>query len=300
MKKFLSILCLGLALFSASPANATINIFACEPEWGALAEEIGGDKVKVTNAITAHEDPHHVKAKPSLIAAIRNADVVICSGAGLEVGWLPILMQKSGAGVQTGQPGNIMVADYVTVQGKPGAIDRSMGDIHPEGNPHLHLDPHNIGIAGGVLAQRLAEIDSSDAAYFQQRGKDFSTRWNADISRWQQEAASLKGLPVVVHHEGWLYLENWLGLKRVAALEPKPGIPPTISHLEEVLQAVKQHPAKAIIRTPYEEAKASEWLAEKSSIKALQLPYTVGGDDKATSLEAMFDDTITLLKGAAN
>lgn len=278
------------------PANAA-NVFACEPEWGALTKEIGGDKVSVTTAISAAQDPHHARAKPSLLAAIRKADLVICSGAGLEVGWLPVLLEKAGADVQPGKDGYISAANYVQVLDKPGKVDRSMGDVHPEGNPHLHLNPYNIGKIAKVLSEKLQLVDSSNSSYYQSRLKDFSSRWQQNIQRWENEAALLKGMKIIAHHENMAYLNDWLGLKQIGILEPKPGIPPTGAHLEELLAKLKSNPVKAIIRAPFEEEKASLWLAEKTGAEAIKLPFTVGAKD-AEDLTALFDTTIKLLKGA--
>lgn len=290
------ILLLSFILATPLPAWA-VNIFACEPEWGALAEEIAGEKANITNATHAHQDPHHIRARPSLMAAIRKADIVICSGGGLEIGWMPILLQRAPASVQPGQVGHIAVTEYVNIMGIPEVIDRSHGDVHPEGNPHVHLNPHNITKAAEVLTERLQQVDAANASFYTQGAEDFLNRWNASIPRWEAQVAALNNMPIVVHHTAWLYLEDWLGLYRVASLEPKPGIPPSISHLENVLGQVKAQPVKAIIRTPYEEENASEWLAEKTGVKALVLPYTVGGADGVDTLEELFDHSLTLLLG---
>lgn len=289
------------AVFLMLPLNAVaaINVFACEPEWKALAEEIGGASVKATSATTAFIDPHYIRAKPSLIAAIRKADLVICSGAGLEAGWLPILLQKSGhARLQPGQDGFLLAADYVPMLEKPVTVDRSMGDVHPEGNPHIHLNPHNIALVAAELNTRLQRIDSAEAPAIQKRYTDFAARWIKAIQTWEQQAAPLAGKPVVVHHPSWVYLLDWLKMESLASLEPKPGIPPTATHLEDVLQKTRTMPPYVIIRTPYETADASEWLADKIGAPAIQLPYTVGGDEKSADLFGLFDRTIALLNGA--
>jgi zinc/manganese transport system substrate-binding protein len=294
MRNVLTIVLVGLLLAAPLPAWA-LNIFACEPEWGTLAQEIAGDKANIKTATHARQDPHHIRAKPSLIAAIRKADIVICSGGGLEIGWMPILLQRAPASVQPGQVGYIAVADHVKMLGIPKILDRSHGDIHPEGNPHIHLNPHNISKAAKVLAARLQQVDNANASFYKQRAKDFSDRWSKSIVHWEKQAVPLSNMPVVVYHTSWLYLEDWLGLKRVASLEPKPGIPPTVSHLEDILDKVKQQPIKAIIRTPYEQTAPSEWLADKAGVKVLTLPYTIGGGDNVDTLEALFDRTLNLL-----
>jgi zinc/manganese transport system substrate-binding protein len=281
-------------------AHAALNVFACEPEWGALTREIGGDTVKVYTATTAMQDPHRIEARPSLIAQMRRANLVICTGAELEVGWLPLLQRESGnAGIQPGRPGYFEAARYVAMLDKPARIDRSQGDVHSAGNPHIQTDPRNIARVGAALAQRLAEIDPDNAAAYQARWKAFSARWDAAIARWQAQAASLKDMPVVVQHKSFTYLLNWLGLHEVATLEPKPGIEPSVGYLAEVAARLKTTPAKAVLRATYQNPRASEWLAERVDIPAIALPFTVGGAPGTDDLIGLFDVTLAeLLKVA--
>jgi zinc/manganese transport system substrate-binding protein len=287
----------GIALLAfASTAMATVNILACEPEWGALATELGGDKVSVYNATTALQDPHHIQAKPSLLARARSADLVVCTGSQLEIGWLPILLQQSGnPRLQPGQPGYFEAAGYVRMLDLPSSVDRSQGDVHPGGNPHIQTDPRNIALVAVALAKRLEQIAPSDAAVFQAHYRDFSSRWQTAMTRWQAVAAPLKGLPIVVQHKGFPYLEDWLGLREVAALEPKPGVEPSSAYLTEVLAQLAQRPAKLIIRAAYNDGRPSEWLAQRAHIPAVELPFTVGGSDKAGDLFGLFDDTLQRL-----
>lgn len=287
-------------LCAAAPltTQAKINLFACEPEWAALAEEIGGDKVKTFAATHAKQDPHYIRARPSLIVKARNADLIICSGAGLEAGWLPLLLQKASADVQPGAVGNLMAAHYVPVLEKSAAADRSMGDVHPQGNPHVHLNPHNVLLVSKELAKRLAFIDKANASFYQKQLARFTSRWQRAITRWEKEAIHMKGGRVVVHHKAFNYLLNWLKLEQVASLEPKPGIPPTASHLERLLQQLKANPANVIIRAPYESDDASVWLSQKTNTPAIQLPYTIEKDTESGDLFALFNQTIKLLKKA--
>ena len=292
---------LGLLLAAfAAPASATLNVFATVPEWGALAEEIGGDKVKVYTATNALQDPHHIEAKPSLIARARSADLVVATGAELEVGWLPlVLLQAGNPKVQPGKPGYLEATQYVTTLEKPARLDRADGDVHPAGNPHIQTDPRNIARVAVPLAARLAELDPANAAYYQSRYSAFATRWNAAIANWEKQAAPLKGVPILVQHNAFTYLSEWLGLKQVAALEPKPGIEPTTAHLSEVLASLQRQPVKMVIRAAYQGDRASQWIAERAKINAVMLPFTVGGDEAAKDLYGLYDDTIArLLKGA--
>jgi zinc/manganese transport system substrate-binding protein len=283
----------------ALPALAALNVFACEPEWGALAQELGGDKVAVYNATHALQDPHHVEAKPSLLARARNAELLACTGAELETGWLPILLRQSGnPKIQPGQPGYFEAARFVRMLEIPTRLDRAEGDVHAGGNPHIQTDPRNIAKVAQALAQRLSEIDPANAAHYAARYKDFAARWQAAVTRWEQAAAPLKGAPIVIQHKGFPYLENWLGLRQIAALESKPGIEPSSAHLSEVLAQLQRQPAKMVIRAAYNDGRASEWLTERGKVPVVVLPYTVGGSDKAKDLFGLFDDTVGKLLGA--
>jgi zinc/manganese transport system substrate-binding protein len=283
-----------------APAGAALNVFATVPEWGALADELGGDKVKVYTATNALQDPHHVEAKPSLIARARGADLIVATGAELEIGWLPLVLQQAGnPKVQPGKPGYFEAAPFVSLLGKPTRLDRAEGDVHAAGDPHIQTDPRNIARVAAPLAARLAEIDPANAAYYQSRYKAFSERWTAAIARWEKEAAPLKDVAIIVQHKAFTYLIAWLGLKEVAALEPKPGIEPTTAHLSDVLSITQQQPVKMVLRAAYQSDRASQWIAERAKINAVTLPFTVGGDDAAKDLFALFDDTIQrLLRGA--
>jgi len=287
---------LALGLMVSSIAHATVQVFACEPEWAALAKEIGGDKIESESATTALQDPHYIQARPSLIAGIRKADLLICSGSGLEAGWLPVLLQKgTNAKIQPGQAGSIMASEFVTRLEIPTVLDRSQGDLHAQGNPHIQTDPRNIALVANVLAQRLQAIDQTNASYYQQSLAAFQDKWGKAIDKWQQQAAVLRGKPIVVHHKGWAYLNNWLGLIEVATLEPKPGVPPSAAHLEELLQQMQSSPAAMIIRTAYDDPQPSEWLSKRTNIPNAALPFTIGGLPGTDDLYGLFDTTIRVL-----
>lgn len=286
-----------LALILALSAQASVQIFSCEPEWAALSTEIGGDLIAVTSATIALQDPHYIQARPSLIAKIRKADLLICSGSELEVGWLPLLLRKgNNPTVQTGKPGNLMVSEFVTRLEVPTSLDRSQGDQHAMGNPHIQTDPRNIAIVARVIAQRLQQLDPANALAYSANLAAFEEKWREAITRWQQQAAPLRGKNVVLHHKSWTYLINWLGLNEVATLESKPGVPPSAAHLENLLASLKVNPAAIIIRTPYQDSKPSEWLSDKTGIPNAQLPFTVGGSNDATNLFTLFDSTINILR----
>ena len=286
-------------LLTTLPAHAALRVFACEPEWGALAQELGASLVDVSVATNALQDPHQIQAKPSLIARARNADLVVCTGAELEIGWLPVLLQQSGnARVQPGQPGNFAAADFVRKLEVPGVLDRAQGDVHAAGNPHIQTDPRNIAQVAVALGARLQQVDPTHAAEYAKRQADFAQRWQQAIGRWTAQAAPLRGLPVASQHKGFVYLYDWLGMKEVAVLEPKPGVEPTASHLQEVLAALKVTPARMVLYSAYLDPRPSEWLSKNAGIAAVKIPFTVGGSDNAKDLFGLFDDTLARLLGA--
>ncbi len=298
MKAILKILSV-LAILGFAPHASALDIFACEPEWGALAQELGGDRVSIYVATSALQDPHQIQAKPSLLARARRADLMVCTGAELEIGWLPIVLRQSGNNkIQAGKPGYFEAASFVQKLEVPTRLDRADGDVHASGNPHIQTDPHNIARVATALAERLSQIDSANAAYYQTRYRDFTQRWNIAMQRWEKQAAPLRGVAIVVQHKGFPYLEHWLGLREVAALEPKPGVEPTSAHLSEVLEQLKREPAKMILRAAYNDGRGSEWLAQRAKISVAVLPFTVGGSDKAKDLFGLFDDTVQQLLDA--
>lgn len=280
-------------------AQAEINILACEPEWASLSEELGGDKVSVFSATTGLQDPHYIQPRPSLIAKARRADLLVCTGAELESGWLPLLQRKAGNSViQTGAAGYFMAAEQIHLADIPASLDRAQGHLHAAGNPHIQTSPVNILEVAQALSQRLQAIDSDNAAYYQQRWQDFGQRWQAAIEKWQQQALPLKGLPVVVQHDSWVYLFDWLSLNKVAVLEAKPGVPPTVDDLNNVLNQLKTTPAKLVIHADYQPPRATDWLVDKSNLSKVTLPFTVGGNEQSNNLFSLFDDTIQRLLGA--
>jgi zinc/manganese transport system substrate-binding protein len=287
---------LSLTLMLAQPAFAQLKVLACEPEWAALVQELAADKVSVFSATTALQDAHHIEARPSLIARARNADLVVCSGSELEAGWLPLLLRQSGnERIQPGKPGYLETSQLVARLEIPKVLDRSLGDIHAAGNPHIHLDPHNIATVAQVLGDRLAQLDPVNADNYRTRTVAFLARWRDATRRWEAEAAPLKGMALVVYHKNMSYLSAWLGLREVGSLEPKPGIPPTTAHLADLVARMQVEPAKAIVYVAYNNPQAAEYLSARTKIPAVMLPFTVGGSDRAKDLFGLFDDTLARL-----
>lgn len=291
---------LACLLACALPAHATVKVLATTADWGALASELGGDKVNVYTATSALQDVHQVDAKPSLVARARSADLVVANGAELEIGWLPVLLQESGnPKIRPGAPGYFEAASVLRLLDVPTAVDRSMGDIHPLGNPHVQLDPRNIAAVAKALTARLAALDAPNAAYYQVRGADFQARWQQATARWTAAAAPLRGVPVVVIHKDQTYLVRWLGLRELAAIEPKPGVPPSIGSLASLVTRLAATPPKMILRNAYNDPKAAEWLAEKEKVTVVTLPFSVGGTPGAKDLFGLFDATLAQLLAAA-
>lgn len=290
MNKLIVVVVLLVAPFAA---QAELRIFACEPEWAALADEIGGELVETYSATTALQDPHYIQARPSLIAQVRRADLVICSGAQLEIGWLPALLQKANnRKVLPGKDGYLEASRSVVRLDATGNVDRAKGDIHPQGNPHIQTNPHNIASVAVTLKARMAKLDPDNSMGYERNLKRFMDKWQAAITRWEAQAVSLRGRRVITHHKSWVYLERWLGLVEAANLEAIPGLPPTATHLSRLTTEFADGGADIIIRSPYQDAKASDWLSERIGVPAIVLPLTVGGTDGATDLFAMFDDIL--------
>ena len=288
-----------MILSAVMPAHAAVKVLATTADWGALATELGGDKVDVYTATNALQDVHQITAKPSLVARARTADLVVANGAELEMGWLPVLLQESGnPKIQPGDPGYFEAAAAVQLIEVPTSVDRSMGDIHSQGNPHIQLDPRNIAAVAKALTARLASIDAANAPYYQARGADFQARWTAAMAKWDAQGTSLKGTQVVVIHKDQAYLCRWLGLQQVATIEPKPGVPPSAGYLSELVTKLSASPPRVILRNAYNDPKAADWLSQRIKAPVVTLPFSVGGTPEAKGLFGLFDDTMNRLLAA--
>jgi zinc/manganese transport system substrate-binding protein len=285
-----------VALLALPKAALALNVFACEPEWGALATELGGDKVEVFTATTGLQDPHQIQARPALIARLRRADLAVCTGSELEIGWMPILLRQAANGrVQPGNPGWFEATTFVELKDKPARLDRAEGDIHPGGNPHIQTDPRNVAIVAAALTRRLIEIDGANAEVYRQRGAEFQARMQAAIVRWQAEGAPLKGVGVIEYHKAWRYLLDWLDMRGTLTIEPKPGVPPSSGYLAQLLNDIPERGPKMILYAAYEDPRPSQFVAERSGLPAVRLPFTVGGNEAAKDLFSLYDDTVRRL-----
>ena len=300
MSKLILTLTLGLA-FSTSVSASTLNIFTCEPEYAALAKELTPENTNIFSATTAMQDPHFIQARPSLIAKMRRADLVVCAGASLEAGWLPLLLKKSNnRKVQSIDKGLFLASEHIENLDIPERTDRSQGDVHEEGNPHVHLDPKRILTLPNALKNTLIQISPQNRHVFEERHAHFKTRWIQAISTWQQQAKPLQGLKVISYHSSFRYLFEFLSIEKAGDLEPVPGLPPTTAHLNTLLKTVKAQHVPVVVYTGYQQDKAALWLADKAEIKALQLPYTIGGNTEADDLFSLMDSHISLLLSTLN
>jgi zinc/manganese transport system substrate-binding protein len=297
--KHLSRLLVALMFAGTLPAHAALKVLATTPDWGALTTELGGDRVNVYVATSAMQDVHRVEARPSLVARARSADLIVATGAELEVGWLPVLIRESGnSRIRPGAAGYFEAASVLKLLEAPSKVDRAMGDIHPQGNPHVQLDPRNIAIVAHALTAKLSALEPAQAAYYATRGKDFDARWSAAIQRWEAKAAPLKGVNVVIMHRDQVYLCHWLGLNEVASIEPKPGVPPTASYLGQLVNKLAGTPPRFILLNAYNDAKPANWLSARVHAPAVVLPFSVGGSPGAKDLFGLFDDTLDKLLAA--
>lgn len=290
------VLLLALGAFSSTQAQ---TIFACEPEWAALTRLLL-PQARLHVATHVQQDPHHIEARPALIAQLRAADAAICTGASLESGWLPTLQQRAGnPRVQDGAPGLLMAATAVTlIDPQPGAGGNPFaGDVHAEGNPHLHTDPHRVLAVARAWSARLQQLFPAQQAAIAQRESAFTTQWRQRIAAWEQRAAPLKGAPVATQHTGFGYLWRWLGVQPVADLEPKPGLAPAPGHLQRLLEQLRSQPPRAIVVSSYQDPRAARWLAQQlgGRVPVLQLPATVDDAEAADALGRWFDALLDAL-----
>lgn len=295
----LFIITLLLSLPISAQAENSLNIFACEPEYAALAKELTPENTNIFSATTAQQDPHFIQARPSLIAKMRRADLVICAGAELEAGWLNLLLKKSNnRRVQSSEQGLFLAADHVENLDIPDSVDRSQGDVHELGNPHVHLDPYRVQQLATALTARLQQLAPEQSDLFEARYQNFQQRWQLAIKQWQQQAAPLKDKKVISYHSSFRYLFAFLAMNKVADLEPKAGLPPTTAHLSALLNIIKQEQVPVVVYSAYQQAKPAQWLADKTGIQAIQLPYTIGGNTQTNDLFSLMDSHISLLLNA--
>jgi zinc/manganese transport system substrate-binding protein len=281
-----------LLLFSFSFAN--LKVVATYPWIGELVKEVGKDRVSLYVIAKGTDDPHFVVPKPSHIAKMRDADLLIMQGASLEVGFLPPLLQQSNnPKIQPGRQGLLDLSEFVKIIEKPVSVSRAMGDVHPEGNPHYQLDPHNIPILAEVIKDKLCQLDESNCAYYKGNLEDFLRRWDAKLKVWDKGFSKLRGVKVIEYHKLYDYLLSRYGMVLVGTLEPLPGIPPTAKHIESLISQAQG--VKFILQDVYHEKRTAEYVAKKLNARMVILPHDVGAVPEANNLFSLFDEILRRL-----
>jgi zinc/manganese transport system substrate-binding protein len=290
----------GLVAWALAGAAQALNVFACEPEWAALVRVLVPDAA-VVSATHVRQDPHHIEARPALIAQLRRADLAVCTGASLEAGWLPMLQQRAGnPRVQDGEPGMFHAADHVELIDPQPAAGPFAGDVHAEGNPHFHVDPYRLLIVARALAAELATLAPAQAPQVRERLAAFERDWQARIAEWERRAAPLRGRTVAAQHGTFAYLWRWLGMVQAADLEPRPGMAPTPGHLQRLQQQLRSQPPMAIVAAQHNDPRSARWLAAQlgPQVPALVLPATVPDPAAPDALGAWIDSLLQALLAA--
>jgi len=296
--KRLAIFVFGLAAaMRAAPAQAALNVVTTTQDMASIAQEVGGDKIKITPLAKGYQDPHFVEAKPSFVLILNKANLLIVVGRDLEIGWLPpLITQSRNARIQPGAEGYLDPSTSAKILEMPtGAITRAEGDVHPLGNPHYWLDPENGRRIAKAIQAKLAQMDPANAPYYAQREADFEARLTAAQQRWKAQMAPYKGLKVITYHRSWANFADAFGLNVVGYVEPKPGIPPTPQHTLDVINAMKAQNIKIIIVEPYFDTKTPNSIASNTGAKVLVMPPSVGGVPPASDYFKLFDYDINLL-----
>lgn len=263
-----------VVLLSASEASAKLEVVATTPDLGAIAREVGGPDAHVLTLALATQDPHFVDAKPHLALALSKANLLLLTGAGLEVGWLPTLLTGSrNADIQAGSAGYLDCSSLVPLLQIPAtAVDRSRGDIHPQGNPHFSYDPRRVETLAVGIGKRLAELDPAHKSGYFARTKRFLDGLRAARTRWEARLAKTRGQKIISYHNSLPYLADWLGLEVVEHVEPKPGIPPNPSHVAHVLEVARNEKVRVLLQQAYYPSGTSKLIADKAGATFLQIP----------------------------
>ena len=283
----------------ASVVHAKLNIVASTPDIGALAKEIGKDKVEVMSIAKPTEDPHFVDAKPSFIVKLNKADMLIEGGLQLEIGWLPnLVVGARNKKILAGETGYLIASAGVPIIEVPTTADRAMGDVHPMGNPHFMIDPLNGKIVAIHICERLCQIDASNCAYYKDNLKGFLKRLDQKLSEWQKMLEPFRGTKIVTYHKTFPYFAQRFNLHVVGTLEPKPGIPPSPTHINSLIPMMKNEGVKLILIEQFRERKVPEFVAAQTGAKVVILPIMVGGQKETDDYLALFDYTINQIVSA--
>ena len=269
-------------------------------DMAALAQEVGGDRIEVESMAKGYQDPHFVEAKPSFLLRLRHADLLIHVGLQLEIGWLPPLITQSGnPRIQMGAQGNLDASRFAEILEIPqGTVTRAEGDVHPFGNPHYWLDPDNGRLIARGIANRLAELDPGNSAFFQQRFQDFDKRLSAAEQKWDADMKPWRGRKVVTYHRSFPNFAKHFGLDVIEYVEPRPGIPPTPGHTIEVIQLMKRENCRVVLVEPYFDLKTPQSIGREAGAQVVVYLPSVGGEKQVTNYIELFDYDIGLLNKA--
>jgi zinc/manganese transport system substrate-binding protein len=284
---------IALLLF-ATPAFAKVKVVATLQWIGSVANEVGKEQVEVTTLVKPNQDPHLVDAKPSMILAVRKADILMYNGLDLEIGYLPVLIESSrNPNIQPGKPGNFDGSHFVTVLEKPISVDRSMGDVHPLGNPHYHYSARNILAVAEGMANALSTIDPSHADSYKANLASFQEKVRVKQKEWG--GLPLKGKRYVAYHKYFEYLAADYGLKIVAYVEPKPGIPPSAGYIERLIETIKGTRPDGILLTPYYGRRETDFLTQKTGVRSIVVPHDVGATAGPKDWFSFMDEALSAL-----
>ena len=301
MRKLLLALVAVVTVAAARPAQAKVRVVTSIETFADLARKVGGDRVDVQPLSHGYTDPHFVQAKPSLVIALNRADLLVHVGLELEIGWLPpLVLGARNEKIQPGGPGNLDISVGIPVLDVPAQrVDRSLGDIHPQGNPHYWVAPDNAAIAARESAERLSQIDSGGKVTYDANLAAFLAELQKRKLGWDQEIAGLRGIKVVTYHKSWSYVSKWLGLEEMGYVENKPGIPPSPSHIAQLIGEMRRDHVKIVMMESFYPRSTVDLVADKSSAKTVVLPSDVGASDQTKDYFALVDQVVKQLAAAA-
>ena len=296
LKGFKSLIISFSSIFFMLPALAKTEVVTSYPYIEDITSKIGKDKVNVTSLAKGDWDPHFIVPRPSLISKTRKADLLIINGAQLEIGWLPpIIRQANNANLQPGSRGFLDLSTFIELIQVPTNISRAQGDVHPFGNPHFNMDPHNITIISKVITEKLCQVDESNCSYYESNNKTFTNQWKEKLKDWDKKLKTLKGSKVIEYHRVFDYIANRYGISILATVEPLPGIPPTPNHLSQIITSTKNDNIRLNLRAVYNPQDPSNYITDKTKIKQVTLPHDVNAVKEATDIFSLFDEIVKRL-----